>query len=442
MPNVYKPQIPYQNQWQVSGGPTQGQYSLPTKASQQSYSRPSTQQAPAVPSANRPQYTPPTSYTPPKPMAAATVSKNDPSQSYNSYYQQAEQRYSQQKTTERSFPSLAPIPPLSRNTAPVANMLGSGSPLTASSLGQRSAIPTMKEYVEHLQHYPYLKNAYARRPATYNSPYAVGGGFNQEYEIKLQAALDPSLSMTPKQEVKQESKSTYAPPSLVSYQTPQSQPQPGRYQMPQYQSPSDFRSHVSREGQNPAPSSGSWNELLTKIQPNSGSPQFGSVPGHNQNPYAPPMSYTPPPPAQYTHPASSYPAYPGYPPNAGYTSAPVPNTARKTSGSPAPGAYNLPHPAATMRAGSPHSLPAPAAMMRAGSPHSLPAPVAMMRTSSGGALARSASTDSNGRPMYDPTRSPVRPNYSPISEHSTPRPAGAQGDKAKVVGLGLENFKI
>jgi len=72
--------------------------------------------------------------------------------------------------------------------------------------------------------------------------------------------------------------------------------------------------------------------------------------------------------------------------------------------------------------------------------YNLPPPSQMVRTSSGG-----------GYGGYR-THSPPRPDYSPLSEHATPRPMAVmqpsvrgeqqQGLGRPVVGLGLEGYKI
>jgi hypothetical protein len=404
-PTIYTSSLPYK--WQPNNGPTQHYPKYSPTTSHYPPTRPLQPYATSTTPPSRPQYSPP-SYVPPKQGSPTNTSSHhgSPTNTGGSIYQQAEQRYSQQRPYQHL--AMAPTPQRPANTAPIANMLGLSPPATATpaSAAQKSVSKsTSIEYINHIQKYSYLRNAYARRPEKYISPYASSFGFGAEYEMKLQKELASRSYAQPKTD----SKPVYLQDAKQYTGGANREP---KVQPVHYQSPQDFQQHISREGGKGEPHAGPvWTELLSKIRPSTDVGEQDPAPGmgYNQNPYAPPVTYNTP--APYTSTAGM--------PYQPYSSAPIKSAYAppRTSGSPVHG--------------SGITLPRPPMMpqMRTASPPPFPAPVAMMRQNSTG-----------GRPPYDPTRSPVRPDYSPISEHATPAP-GARVD-TKPIGLGLEGYKI
>jgi hypothetical protein len=390
------------------------------------------------------------------------------------YYQQVEKRYSKPQPPPigakcASMPSLK-LAQQPRGIAPVANMLGPSPPIeraAATPVGftpplQRSPSTSLstKEYVSHIQKYPYLVNSFTRRPREYISPYASGGGFSQVYQEKLETAraqLDDirrrsGSSLLPQLPPMATPTPSYSPPQAASKSEPSHigalhglPPQVPRNHMMQYRSPQDFERHVSQEKEPPVEQVGGlkWDQLLrtlkhpdpltTPVRPLSHSPAPNGSRGYT-TPYATPASKYSAPPSSYAAPTTAYSAV-----SASFSTAAGAYPPPTDSPPYASSSYSS-HPRyeSASQTMPPYSTPPPPPQQHT---YSLPPPSAMARTSSGG-----------GFPGGYRSQSPVRPDYSPLSDHATPRPVAnmhprtespmGRPPKGVGVGLGLENYKI
>ncbi|KIV99079.1 uncharacterized protein PV09_09185 [Verruconis gallopava] len=263
-PNIFKATFTWHSS---TSGPTQqfSKFASSTytpspvsKLSQQSSTTPPT----------RPHYSPPgASYLQSKP--GPVVGNNASSVGGGtSLYQQAERRYSHQQSYQH-FAASGPTPTLTRSPA---------VSISSTSAASKSVPKTKSvEYIEHISKYPYLRNAYARRPEKYCSPYANSFGFGAEYEMKLQRGL-AARTYAAQAKAETAGRSTYCPNG-------------GTQQFPQYQSSQDFQQVLSREDESARPCAGSgWTHPLEKIGP-SAKPQISTKEQHEQEN----DSNTPPP---------------------------------------------------------------------------------------------------------------------------------------------------
>ncbi|KAE9978771.1 hypothetical protein BLS_000326 [Venturia inaequalis] len=486
--NVYAQPFPYQNQNQNQnqgyqdlryGAPYAPMHKPPAGSPNYPvYTGPKRiQTAPSAPYSthSQSQPAPPNPHTPQSLATHFPTSRLDNSPPIPNYYQEVEQRYSKSQAlpaaaTCTSMPSLNPSYQ-SRGVAPIANMLAPSPSIarapatppigfTPPSLRSPSTALSTKEYVGHIQKYPYLVNVFTRRPREYISPYASGGGFGEVYQAKLDTArtqLDdlrklsgssfPSqlplvASKTPAYSRPQASPKSESAPTGTHYGVP---PQPPRSHMMQYQSQQDFERHVSREKvQSEEPAGGAkWGQLLHRLrQPdalNNPPRPLSHSPAHNGN-----QGYTTPyaaSPSQYSAaPASVYSAttttnHSAVPPT--FSTAPGTYPPPTSSQPYAPMSYSS-HPRydPPYQTMAPYSTPPPQQQM-----YNLPPPSTMVRTSSGGGFSSGYRS-----------QSPVRPDYSPLSEHATPRPVANMHPRTESpmgrppqgvgIGLGLENYKI
>ncbi|QDS76850.1 hypothetical protein FKW77_003288 [Venturia effusa] len=475
-PNVYAQPFPYQNggyqdtrhdsPYPPRNQPDAGSPSLPTYTGPQR-----TQARSATHSVHSKSQSARQSPHAPRPVATQfPPTRLDNSPPIPNYYQQVEQRYSKPQAPPTGVACTSmPSPHQSRQptgVAPIANMLAPSSPVvrvpatppigfTPPSLRSPSTSLSTKEYVSHIQKYPYLVAAFTRRPREYVSPYASGGGFSEIYQAKLDTAraqLDDLRKFLPQLPSMTPQTPAFSPPQAPSkpksplhgtqYGFPPHLP---RSHMMQYQSPQDFERHVSREKVQSVEQAGGpkWDQLLRNLkQPDAlhDPPRpllHGSAPKDNQSntkPYAaPPTQYSAASPSVYAATTTA-------------NHSAVPSTS-----STAPGTYPPPtgsQPFASVSYSShPRFDPAYEATMPYSTPPSqhqiykLPPPSTMVRTSSSG-----------GFPGGYRSQSPVRPDYSPLSEHATPRPVAnmyprtespmGRPPKGVGIGLGLENYKI
>jgi hypothetical protein len=233
-PNIYNSAITYK--WQVHSGPTQHYPKYSSTTSYYPQSRPPLQPYSTTPPA-KPQYSSPNSSMTSKQGSPTNTSghRNSSANNGGSFYQQAERRYSQQQPYQHL--AAAPTSQQSMAGASVANVLAPSLPATAASAAQKSVSKsTSIEYINHIQKYPYLRNAYARRPEKYSSPYASTFGFGAEYEMKLQRELASRSYAQPKME----SKPIYLQDAKTLSQSPIGTTQPPKVQPVKYQSPQDF----------------------------------------------------------------------------------------------------------------------------------------------------------------------------------------------------------
>lgn len=90
---------------------------------------------------------------------------------------------------QRPSPAIAVKTEDSTHAAPAANLPlldTSASTLALASSHPAPPMPYDLEYLNHVQKYPYLKNALLRKPRQYRSPYPVSGpDFSEEYASKL-----------------------------------------------------------------------------------------------------------------------------------------------------------------------------------------------------------------------------------------------------------------
>jgi hypothetical protein len=189
-------------------------------------------------------------YPPPAQNAESPLSNSNT----GSFYAQAERRYSQ-----ASPPSYGTPQPPSRPSTSVSH----------NNHGKAVAKPTSIEHTDHIKTYPYLRNAYARRPDKYVSPYAGGFGFSGEYEMKLQRGVA----------ARGYAQQAWREMEMKKAQQAQQAASDGQSQV-QYQTPADFQAQVQAQasgGVGGGSGSGSvgmqgqgqqgWNELLSRISP-------------------------------------------------------------------------------------------------------------------------------------------------------------------------------
>ncbi|KAF2754489.1 hypothetical protein EJ05DRAFT_143234 [Pseudovirgaria hyperparasitica] len=116
-----------------------------------------------------------------RPSMPSVDKKDSPYQWYHQYYQPR----SSEKNNYVANPYALPRR-LSGQTA------GQSSPSQASQSSYLPPNTTTEEYLAHLKIYPYLLNCYLRRPKAYVSPYAIGGGFTQEWQpLKVHEKANP-----------------------------------------------------------------------------------------------------------------------------------------------------------------------------------------------------------------------------------------------------------
>jgi hypothetical protein len=349
----------------------------------------------------------------------------DNSPPYRHFYQQAEQRYAQPKALDVRYRCLAspkPTPPLPAGAAPIANMLGPtvAAPFTPpSQRGHSATISTNETYISHIMKYPYLKNAFLRRPKNYTSPYASGGGFAPEYQAKLLLSevntnetsssyqpSQPSNSATPAYSPSQSQSRSQAHSELHSPHVSQSHSphsahnpipqQPPRSHLVRYETAQQFQENVHRETDKASSPVGSkFDFLINQINQSKNRPSSSTSSSHESNHPKSNHSITMPEHQNNNTAPTTLPQYPIPPPPSSYFSA----------GLPKPPSYSLPPLQPLGYSG--HS-----------------APSGMTRTSSGGppagyapASQPSQTTHIGPSNSYTPRmRSPERPDYSPLSE--------------------------
>ena len=160
--------------------------------------------------------------------------KLDNSPPCSNYYEKIERRYSLQQPMEQRYAYLASPP---STTAAVNPALAKPT----------SSVEVRLDHLRKYEQYPYLRNAYLRRPRAYVSPYepAITGRpkFSvewQEHMVKTNGNINASLGT-----------SAILRPLLIPKPAAEGPEQPGRQlysRVPQYQTAQQFQQEVSKEG--------------------------------------------------------------------------------------------------------------------------------------------------------------------------------------------------
>jgi hypothetical protein len=395
----------------------------------------------------------------------------DNSPPYRNFYQHQEKRYTQPQAMDVRYKTLTSPkptpPPLATGIAPIANMLGptAGSFTPPSQRAHSASVSTNESYICHIMKYPYLKNAFLRRPKTYTSPYATGGGFTPEYQDKLVSngvktsqsssshqspphteRATPAYSTSPSQ-ARSQPYSPYDPQAHAQANSSNPIPsQPPRSHTVRYETAQQFQQNVHREvGKASSPTSSKFDFLISQINQATGRPSpvtssnnENSHPKSNHAMVAPTQNSdsTGPrhdPQASDVHPQPSYsttglshpqpyslpPLQPwsssGYPASSGHpVTSGDPNTTRTTTSSHA-GSAGMTR--SSSGDGHGHGFPQKP-WPSSGKPSS-----GTKLTGSGNALASFAPATTSAGPTasYTPRmQSPERPDYSPLSDTVVP----------------------
>jgi hypothetical protein len=388
------------------------------------------------------------------PSTAHTPVRLDNSPPYRHFYQEAEQRYAQPKAMDVRYKALAspkPTPPLPTSTAPIVNMLGpavSTPFMPPSQRGHSASVSTNESYIAHIMKYPYLRNAFLRRPKTYSSPYATGFGFTPEYQAKLvpnavkmsQPSLSYELPPPPKStppatsppptQSHSQSLSPHSPSISVPNQVPRSH-------VVRYETPQQFQQNVHRELEKATSPTGSkFDFLISQINQSKGRSNSASSSHENDRLIGIDSLSGPPQKCDVT---STHQPHPSYAPQTSYSSA----------GPSGPPSYSLP-PLQQSWSTSSHAT---SSMTRTRSrdglsslgyppnPRSSPTYLSLsgstQTNSAGPSTSRASQPTYTGPPTsYTPrTPSPERPDYSPLSDTAMPDASAANMQRRRATSM-------